>query len=120
MNCIWTTRSNGPGQETSREGSDRNHQGLITECGYNLSRQLNVQELEAVGGSKHRTESSKERQLPVGDVYSSKLPCVFVEKTRTQVLSYYQAVWASSLLQVQLCEVRKQFVCVWKMATEEV
>lgn len=35
-------------------------------------------ELEAVGSSKHQTESSADRQLPVGDVYSPKLPCAFV------------------------------------------
>lgn len=34
-------------------------------------------EPEAVGGSKHQTESSVDRQLPVGDVYSPKLPCAF-------------------------------------------
>lgn len=35
-------------------------------------------EPEAVGGGKHQTESSVDRQLPVGDVYSPKLPCAFV------------------------------------------
>lgn len=35
-------------------------------------------ELEVVGSSKHQTESSADRQLPVGDVYSPKLPCLFV------------------------------------------
>lgn len=35
-------------------------------------------ELEAAGSSKHQTESSADRQLPVGDVYSLKLPWAFV------------------------------------------
>lgn len=35
-------------------------------------------ELEAAGSSKHQTESSANRQLPVGDVYSLKLPWAFV------------------------------------------
>ncbi len=38
--------------------------------------------LEAVGSSKHQTESSADRQLPVGDVYSAKLPCAFVTSVR--------------------------------------
>lgn len=33
--------------------------------------------LEAVGSSKHQTESSADRQLPVGDVYSLKRPGAF-------------------------------------------
>lgn len=34
--------------------------------------------LEVVSSSKHQTESSADRQLPVGDVYSRKLPCAIV------------------------------------------
>lgn len=32
-------------------------------------------EQEVVGSGKHQTESSADRQLPVGDVYRLKLPC---------------------------------------------
>lgn len=35
-------------------------------------------ESEAVGSSKHQTESSAHRQLPVGDVYSHRPPAVGV------------------------------------------
>lgn len=34
-------------------------------------------ELEVAGSSKHQTESSADRQLPVGDVYSPKLLSAF-------------------------------------------
>lgn len=43
-----------------------------------LPRSSISEELEAVSGSKHLTESSVDKQLPVGDVYSLKLPCTFV------------------------------------------
>lgn len=48
-------------------------------------------EQEAVGGSKHQTESSAERQLPVGDVYSPKLPCALVTSVADRLLAQLDA-----------------------------